>query len=73
MTPFVGELVDMATEQEIVVAPLSPKIALIAGLLNWDHRDPFDRILAATALAGDMDFISADVTFGGVRGLRRIW
>ena len=34
-----------------------------AGLLDWRHRDPFDRILAAQAIAEDVVLVTADRAF----------
>ncbi|MES2432525.1 MAG: PIN domain-containing protein [Pseudomonadota bacterium] len=73
MEPMVAVLLETLTAQRAVLAPFSAEIAQEAGLLDWPHRDPFDRILAATALMGSMDFISADPAFDAVPGLRRIW
>lgn len=69
----VHALQDIAAQQDVFITPLSTEIATRAGLLDWPHRDPFDRILAATALVTGMDFISADIAFDAVPGLRRIW
>jgi PIN domain nuclease of toxin-antitoxin system len=52
-------------------APFTPEIAVAAGLLDWSHRDPFDRFLAATARHLDMPIVSADRIFDGI--VRRIW
>jgi PIN domain nuclease of toxin-antitoxin system len=38
-----------------------------------DHRDPFDRMLIAQALAEDMSMVSSDTRFGDYKGLRLIW
>lgn len=73
MVAHVTALQALAAEQDILITPLSAEIATRAGLLDWPHRDPFDRILAATALVTRMDFISADPAFDAVPGLRRIW
>jgi PIN domain nuclease of toxin-antitoxin system len=47
-------------------------IALFAGNLDWSHRDPFDRIIAATAMVLDAPLISADAVFDTLP-LTRIW
>jgi len=46
--------------------------ALRAGRLTGDHRDPFDRLIAAQALAHDIPIISADPQLDAF-GIRRIW
>lgn len=73
MARHVDQLQSLLSMQSIVVAQLSAEISIRAGLLNWPRRDPFDRMLAATALITGMDLISADTAFDGVLGLRRIW
>ncbi len=34
-----------------------------AGLLEWSHRDPFDRMLAAQALVEDLALVTVDTAF----------
>jgi len=51
---------------------ITPEIALRAGRLTGDHGDPFDRIIAAHALAEDIPIISADTKLD-LFGIRRIW
>ena len=62
-------------EQGGLSATLTLKAALYAGAFEWAHRDPFDRILAATAVVGGLALVSADTTFDCFPdpGLRRIW
>jgi PIN domain nuclease of toxin-antitoxin system len=51
---------------------ITPEIALRAGRLVGAHGDPFDRIIAAHALAEDIPVISADAKLDGFK-VRRIW
>lgn len=73
METKVAVLQETLAAQGAVMAPFSFEIAQLAGLLDWPHRDPIDRILAATALQGGMELISADTVFDAVPGLRRVW
>ncbi len=73
MDRHVGQLQDFLAMQSIALAPTTADIAIQAGLLNWSHRDPFDRLIAATALVMGMDLISADTAFDSLPGLRRVW
>jgi PIN domain nuclease of toxin-antitoxin system len=41
--------------------------------LPQHHRDPFDRMLIATALAEDIPVVTSDRRFKDYRGLRVIW
>ncbi len=43
-----------------------------AGRLPGSHRDPFDRMLAAQALARDVPIVSVDSVFDGF-GVIRLW
>lgn len=74
MAPHVRSLPERLLEQGGIAAPMTPKICLAASLLDWLHRDPFDRLIAATALAtGDL-LISADPAFDTApEGLHRAW
>jgi len=40
--------------------------------LPWHHRDPFDRLLAATALCDDLTLVSRDDVFD-LYGVKRVW
>jgi PIN domain nuclease of toxin-antitoxin system len=46
--------------------------ALRAGRFTMAHRDPFDRMIAAQALALDIPVLSPDSQFDGF-GVRRMW
>lgn len=46
--------------------------ALRAGRLPGQHRDPFDRMLSAQALAQDIPILSPDSQLDGF-GIRRVW
>lgn len=59
--------------QPIEIVPLTPDIARRASLMNWPHRDPFDRVIAATALELGTPLISRDPVFDTVNGLTRSW
>ena len=52
--------------------PISPEHALRAGLLPGDHKDPFDRMLAAQAIHEDLPLLSNDTQLD-IFGVRREW
>ncbi|MGV1007201.1 MAG: type II toxin-antitoxin system VapC family toxin [Dermatophilaceae bacterium] len=47
--------------------------ALLAGGMAWRHRDPFDRMLAAQCLVEGLTFVTKDLVFADVGGLRLAW
>lgn len=60
-------------ESGIEQAPLNSDLARTASLLAWDHRDPFDRMIAATAMASDLELVSKDEAFDQLETLWRYW
>ena len=74
--PGVAALVDQL--DEVVIAegftplPVSLPHARRAGLLPGPHRDPFDRMLIAQALAEDLRLVSNEILFESY-GVRRLW
>ncbi|MGA3372184.1 MAG: type II toxin-antitoxin system VapC family toxin [Terracidiphilus sp.] len=52
--------------------PIDSASALRAGRLRAEHKDPFDRMIAAQALALDVPVLSPDPQFDQF-GVRRIW
>ncbi len=47
--------------------------ALLAGGLEWPHRDPFDRMLAAQAMIESLTLVTADPVFDQLRGVATLW
>ena len=47
--------------------------ALLAGRLDLNHRDPFDRMLAAQAMMESMVIITGDPAFAGCPGVPTLW
>lgn len=57
----------MATE-----VPITSEHALLAGSLGAEHRDPFDRMLAAQALVEGVSLVTADPAFSALR-VETVW
>ncbi|MCU1481739.1 MAG: hypothetical protein JWQ19_2525 [Subtercola sp.] len=53
--------------------PISSEHALFAAQIDWSHRDPFDRMLAAQAILENAVLITADTAFASLGGLRASW
>jgi PIN domain nuclease of toxin-antitoxin system len=73
LTPsFDGFIQEALRRGRIQLFPITfPHTALIA-TLPFHHRDPFDRLLIAQALAEDIPIISADPQFDAY-GAARLW
>ncbi len=56
----------LLAEQGGGIAAPAPEVCLAAGIMRWTRRDPFDRLLAATALHYDLPIVSADPVFDGI-------
>ncbi|WP_343713824.1 type II toxin-antitoxin system VapC family toxin [Inquilinus sp.] len=71
MEPFLNRLPSLLEQQGGGAAELDPFVCLRAATMPWPHRDPFDRLLAATAIHNNLPLISADVVFDGI--VTRLW
>jgi PIN domain nuclease of toxin-antitoxin system len=71
MASFVDGLPGLLEQQGGLAARLDPTVCTLAGSLAWAHRDPFDRLIAATAILEKLPLVSADAAFDGL--VKRIW
>lgn len=53
--------------------PISTDHALLAGSLEWAHRDPFDRLLVAQGLVENVTLVTSDRQLSAISGLRLRW
>lgn len=53
--------------------PVTSRHALTAGSLTWNHRDPFDRVIAAQAMIESLTLVSRDPAFQGLPGVPLMW
>ncbi len=65
---FVADL----ERERIEILPVDAEHGIRAGLLPGPHRDPFDRMLIAQALAENVPIVSNDRALDGY-GVRRLW
>ena len=68
----VDDIVGSIASQGFGELPISVTDAQRAGQLPGPHRDPFDRMLIAQALAGDLVVVSIDAVFDRY-GVKRRW
>jgi PIN domain nuclease of toxin-antitoxin system len=62
----------LVAENGFAGLPLTQAHALTAGLLPGDHRDPFDRLIAAQALAEGLIVVTRDPVFRNF-GCKVLW
>ena len=65
-------LSESMAEQNFKPLPINLEHGRLGGLLPGQHRDPFDRILAAQALLEDMPLVTNDAAFAPF-GVRVVW
>jgi len=53
--------------------PIASRHALAAGSLEWAHRDPFDRVIAAQSILEGVPLVSRDAAFVSLPSLRVLW
>jgi PIN domain nuclease of toxin-antitoxin system len=70
--PFERQFLEAVNEAGYTLIPIDAATVLRAGRFTADHGDPFDRIIAAQALALDIPVISIDAKLDQF-GVRRIW
>jgi PIN domain nuclease of toxin-antitoxin system len=69
---LVEDFIPRVTAAGYLLLPISPGHALRAGGLAGDHKDPFDRMLAAQAIAENLTFLSNDAQVD-IFGVTRAW
>jgi PIN domain nuclease of toxin-antitoxin system len=69
---LVADVAGIAAGHGFTELPISIRHGQIAGSLPGIHKDPFDRILVAQAIAEDMAIISIDAVLGAY-GIVRLW
>jgi PIN domain nuclease of toxin-antitoxin system len=60
---LLDELAEAAADLDTALLPIDLPAAIAAGRLDWDHRDPFDRMLAAQTVLGGYALVTADREF----------
>jgi len=69
---FAERFIEFTAGEEIALLPVTPEHAQLAGFLPGDHRDPFDRMLAAQSRIEGMPLITADPVFKAF-GTKVVW
>ena len=73
MAPFVEDLIEIVVGDGFSLLPLNAQHTLNAALLDWTHRDPFDRLIAAVVMSEDAMLVSSDAAFDALETIPRVW
>jgi PIN domain nuclease of toxin-antitoxin system len=68
-----AEVREAVRDLRLTMLPFTPQHAYRLFSLPLHHRDPFDRMLIATALAEEIPLIGSDRLFKRYKGLKVIW
>jgi PIN domain nuclease of toxin-antitoxin system len=63
----------LGQDARLELVPLSPRVAIAAAELEWDHRDPADRLIVSTALIYESPLATTDEHISDSRLVRCIW
>ena len=67
---FTSTLIQVSVENGFTLLDISPADGSLAGSLDWDHKDPFDRMLIAQASERNLTVITADDAMRSAPGVR---
>lgn len=73
MAGVVGRMTQILEDQGVTMAHSDVQINERAGRLDWDHRDPFDRIIVATAQTLGVPIVTRDRALHGFDDINCIW
>ncbi|MCL2087334.1 MAG: type II toxin-antitoxin system VapC family toxin [Oscillospiraceae bacterium] len=64
---------DILREFDVFELPLNTRHAHYAGEFEWEHRDPFDRQLAAQAYVENLILVTSDKAFNTLDWVNTLW
>ena len=70
--PFPDFVEQAILDNGFVILPIKPKHTAVVASLPFHHKDPFDRLLIAQALAEGIPLVSADPALDQY-GIQRLW
>lgn len=63
--PYAGGFDDLCFTEGFRLGPYTARMAMLPGAIEWDDTDPFDRMIAATAIEMACPFVFKDPAFDG--------
>lgn len=70
---LLGQFEQVVSQERWTELPVTVPHSLLAGSFPSDHRDPFDRLLAAQAVIEDAMLVTMDPAFASFPRLRTLW
>jgi PIN domain nuclease of toxin-antitoxin system len=67
---FDYDVAEKIAEHEFASLPVGVSHAVLAGAIEWNHRDPFDRLLIGQAVSEGLVLVSADAAMTSAPGVR---
>lgn len=64
------EIVERLGAEEL---PVTARHTVFAGRFQWQHRDPFDRLLAAQAACEGLTLVTVDTVFAELPWVETLW
>ena len=71
--PLVTNWFEMVARLQVGDLAFSSLHSSEAALMAWEHKDPFDRALAAQALVEELTLVAYDAAFSNLPGLKTLW
>ena len=70
-----GLWIEQALTQDarVELLPLSPRVSITAAELDWNHRDPADRLIVSSAQERECPLATADENITSSGLLRCLW
>jgi PIN domain nuclease of toxin-antitoxin system len=69
----IAEFAEGVDEAQVEILPVDLNTWLKSIDLSWEHRDPADRVIAATALLRGLKLVTKDDAMAQCPGLRVVW
>ena len=66
-------LLDTCSKYTLTILPITKTVAVRAAGLPEIHRDPFDRLIIATAELNRLKVVTADNVFNEYKSIKVIW
>jgi PIN domain nuclease of toxin-antitoxin system len=70
---FTGSVCRLITDNGFLGLPITPEHGEAAGQLEWEHPDPFDRLLVVQSLEEELVLVHADAEIRAYKAVSQLW